>query len=110
MRSERLSPGPAYRPAATRSRKSPGAGISFPQRHVASPPLPLCSSAQSLALLIIRSGAALTRLQIEGVAGGADGAHEIDAAIAVECLAQAADVDVDRARLDIDIMAPNRVQ
>jgi MFS family permease len=57
-----------------------------------------------------RRGAELTGFEIERVARRADCAHEVGAAIGVERLAQAADMHVDGARLDIDVVAPDRVQ
>src|SRR5713226_3834716 len=51
-----------------------------------------------------------TRRGVEGVAGGADGADEVGVLVAVQRDAQAADMDVDGAGLDIDVLAPHRVQ
>ena len=49
-------------------------------------------------------------LLVEGVAGAADGADRVAAAAAVERAAQAADVHVDGALVDIDVVAPDAVE
>ena len=54
--------------------------------------------------------ASLMRRVIDRVAGGADGAYDVDIAKRVQCFAQAAYVDVDSARLDINVVAPHRVE
>src|SRR5438128_2369289 len=47
---------------------------------------------------------------IDRVAGRADRAHDVADTLCVQCLAQASDVDVHGPRLDINIMAPHRVE
>src|SRR5580700_10458521 len=47
---------------------------------------------------------------VERVAGAAHGADRIDGVAAVECLAQAADMDVHSALVDIDVAAPHPVE
>src|SRR5579871_2164399 len=47
---------------------------------------------------------------VEGVAGAADGADRILLAAGIEQLAQAADMHVDGALIDIDVAAPNTVE
>src|SRR5438552_1522731 len=47
---------------------------------------------------------------VERVAGGSHRADDIGCAAGVQRLAQAADMDVDGPRLDVDVMAPDRVQ
>ncbi len=47
---------------------------------------------------------------VQGVAGGADGADDVELARAVDRFAQAADMDVDCAGFDMDVAAPNGVQ
>jgi len=47
---------------------------------------------------------------IQSVAGRADRAHDVDGVIGVQCFAQTADVNIDGPRLDIDIMAPDRIR
>jgi hypothetical protein len=50
------------------------------------------------------------RLQVQRVARGADGAYGVGGLVGGEGAAQAADMDVDRAGLDVDVRAPDRVQ
>src|SRR3546814_11903546 len=50
------------------------------------------------------------RRAVERVAGRAHGANEIVLTTLVQCLAQAADVHIDGARLDVDVAAPDRIQ
>ena len=50
------------------------------------------------------------RRMIDRVAGRADRAHDVGIAIRVQRFAQAADVDVDGPRLDIDIVTPHGVE
>ena len=50
------------------------------------------------------------RRVIDRVASRANRAYDIGIAIHIQCLAQAADMYVDRPRFDIDIVAPNRVE
>jgi H+/Cl- antiporter ClcA len=52
----------------------------------------------------------LTRRLVEGVAGGAHGAQDVGPALLVQRLAQAADVHIDSAGLDIDVVPPDRVE
>src|SRR3546814_14568400 len=52
----------------------------------------------------------LFRSAVERVAGRAHGANEIGLTTLVQCLAQAADVHIDGARLDVDVAAPDRIQ
>src|SRR5947208_17040422 len=52
----------------------------------------------------------LTGGGVQGVAGGADGADEVGVLLAVQRDAQAADMHVDGARLDIDVLAPHRIE
>jgi len=47
---------------------------------------------------------------VDRVAGRADGAHDVGIPVRVQCLAQAAYVHVDSPRLNINIVAPNRVE
>src|SRR6201989_3527329 len=47
---------------------------------------------------------------VEGVAGAADGADRILLAAGIEQLAQAADMHVDGALVDIDVAAPDAVE
>ena len=46
---------------------------------------------------------------LERVAGAAHGSDEVRLAVGVERTAQATDVDVDGAKLDIDVLAPDGV-
>ncbi len=48
-------------------------------------------------------------LGVQGVSGGANGADDIGLAVGVDRFAQAADVDIDGARLDVDVEAPDSV-
>src|SRR5712672_2063807 len=52
----------------------------------------------------------LAEAVVERIAGAAHGADRVRHAAAVERLAQASDVDVDRALVDIDIAAPDLVE
>src|ERR1700684_1382903 len=54
--------------------------------------------------------ARLAKSIVERVAGAAHGADRIDGVAAVERLAQAADMDVDGALVDIDVAAPHAVE
>src|ERR1700724_309218 len=47
---------------------------------------------------------------VERIAGAANGADRIDGVAAVERLAQAADMDVDGALVDIDVAAPHAIE
>src|SRR5580704_6649423 len=47
---------------------------------------------------------------VERIAGAADGADRVDGVAAVERLAQAADMDVDGALVDIDVAAPDAIE
>src|SRR6202043_3194152 len=47
---------------------------------------------------------------VQSVAGRADRAHHIDGVVGVQRFAQAADVNIDSPRFDIDVMAPDRIQ
>src|ERR1700733_874434 len=47
---------------------------------------------------------------VERIAGAAHGADQVDGVAAVERLAQAADMDVDGALVDIDVAAPDAVE
>src|SRR5260370_21208333 len=51
-----------------------------------------------------------TRRGVQRIAGGTDGADQVGVVVAVQRNAQAADMDVDGAGLDIDVLAPHRVQ
>src|SRR5437879_3232149 len=51
-----------------------------------------------------------TRGGVQGVAGGADSADEVGVLFAVQRDAQAADMHVDGARLDIDVLAPHCIE
>src|SRR5262245_61530582 len=51
-----------------------------------------------------------TRRRIERIARGADGADDVGVVLAVQRHAQAADMDVDGACLDIDVLAPHRIE
>src|SRR3954464_10871057 len=52
----------------------------------------------------------LSEAVVEGVAGAADGPDRIGLVAAVERLAQAADMDVDGALVDVDLAAPHAVE
>jgi hypothetical protein len=52
----------------------------------------------------------LAEALVEGIAGAAHGADRVGGAAAVERAAQAADVDVDRALVDIDVAPPHAVE
>src|SRR3984957_10741835 len=54
--------------------------------------------------------ARLAETIVERIAGAAHGADRVDGVAAVERLAQAADVDVDGALVDIDVAAPHPVE
>src|SRR6202035_5627722 len=57
-----------------------------------------------------RDSGRLGEAVVERVAGAPDGADRVGHAAAVERLAQAADMDVDGALVDIDVAAPHLVQ
>src|SRR4051812_21444894 len=54
--------------------------------------------------------AARLTLRVKRVAGGAHSADHVGLVVAVERDAKAADMNVHRARLDIDVLAPHRVE
>src|SRR5206468_8713673 len=49
-------------------------------------------------------------LRVERITGRTDGADDVGAPIAIDRLAEAADVDVDGAQLDVAVAAPDRVE
>ncbi len=55
-------------------------------------------------------GRSAPELLVERVAGRADGADRVFLALVVQRLAETADMDVDGARLDIDVRAPDRIE
>src|SRR4051812_27591372 len=71
------------------------------------PPRPSARRSRSAALAELEVRLALG---VEGIAGGADGADEVGLVALVQCLAEAADVDVDGAHVDLRIVRPDRIE